>query len=68
MAYEFYKRMLQHVDGQPETDFRIPLRLIRENNNYAEGLFTESWFLDNKAAIESSICGPNQLVVIPDLG
>lgn len=68
LAYEYYRRMRQHRDGQPAPEFRTPLRLIRENNNYAEGLFGESWFLTNKLAIESAVCGPNQLVVIPDLG
>ncbi len=61
MAYEYYRRLRQHASSESISEPRAPLRLIRENNNYAEGFFGEFWFLVNKAAIESMICGPNQL-------
>jgi hypothetical protein len=68
MAYEYYRRMRQHFQSDPIAELRAPLSLIRQHNNYAEGFFGESWFIANKLAIESAVCEPNQLIVIPDMG
>jgi len=68
MAYEYYKRISQHKATSSNMAVRTPLRLIQENANYAHGLFGEAWFTKNAQAIESAVCGPSQLIVIPNLG
>lgn len=64
MAYEYFKRM-QGIDKG--NDMRKPLELIRKHNDYCEGYFGESTLRNLKDGIESSVCGPNRLTVIPDL-
>lgn len=68
MAFEYYKRLRQQIDGQPMPPPRYALDMIQRHNNYAEALFGESWFRANAEMIESTPSGPNQLIVIPELG
>jgi hypothetical protein len=64
MAFEYFKRMWGTDKGRAK---RPPLELIQQHNAYCEGFFSEETFTRMKSDIESSICGPNQLVVIPSL-
>jgi hypothetical protein len=64
MAFEYYKRMWGKDRDRVK---RPPLELIQQYNAYCEGFFSEETFTRMKGDIESSICGPNQLVVIPPL-
>jgi hypothetical protein len=64
MAYEYYKRMR---DGESECEPRPPLKLIQTHNGYCEGFFGEKTFQKLKDGIEAAICGPDELVVIPQL-
>lgn len=67
MAYEYYKRLRQHRQGDVSPPPRPPLKLIQDHNDYVEGFFGESWFMQNREIVDSIQCGPNQLVIIPDL-
>jgi hypothetical protein len=62
MAYEYFRR-LHH----PGSEMRIPLQLIQESNNYAEGFFGEDTLKRLRRGIESAVCGPGELVIIPTL-
>jgi hypothetical protein len=62
MAYEYYKRMREDSD-EPK---RTPLRLIQDNNGYWEGFFAESTFVKLKDKIEAIVCGPDQLIILPN--
>jgi hypothetical protein len=64
MAFEYYKRLWGMDRGRAK---RPPLELIQEHNDYCEGFFGEETFIRMKGQIEASICGPNQLIVIPSL-
>jgi hypothetical protein len=64
MAFEYFKRMWGSDRGRAK---RPPLELIQEHNDYCEGFFGEETFIRMKDQIEASICGPNQLVIIPTL-
>ena len=64
MAFEYYKRMWGDANDRP---MRKPLELIREHNGYCEGFFGEATFKNLKDGIESAICGPDELVIIPQL-
>jgi hypothetical protein len=64
MAYEYYKRM-EGVDRKSIK--RVPIIRIQEHNDYCEGFFGEDTFVQMKDSIESAICGPNSLVIIPNL-
>jgi len=62
MAYEYFRRL--HNQG---SIMRIPLQRIRENSNYVEGFFGEDTLKTLKEGIESTVCGPGELVIIPTL-
>ncbi len=64
MAFEYFKRL---HNANRASEMRPPMRLIQKNNNYHEGFLGEDTFAKMKIAIESSICGPNELVIIPSL-
>lgn len=64
MAFEYFKRLCGTDNGKRK---RPPMDLIQEHNAYCEGFFGEEVFVRMKDAIESSACGPNQLVIIPSL-
>lgn len=64
MAYEYFKRM----EGVKRKRVkRIPISCIQEHNDYCEGFFGEETFVRMKDGIESAICEPNALVIIPAL-
>lgn len=62
MAYEYFRRL--HNQG---SILRIPLQRIRESSNYVEGFFGEDTLKTLKESIESAVCGPGELVIIPSL-
>jgi hypothetical protein len=64
MAFEYYKRMSGIDKGK---DKRAALKLIQQHNGYCEGFFGEETLTHMRDEIEVSICGPNQLVIIPSL-
>ena len=64
MAFEYYKRLWGTSNDRA---MRKPLELIREHNGYCEGFFGEATFRKMKDGIESAVCGPGQLVIIPSL-
>jgi hypothetical protein len=64
MAYEYFKRL---KDMDAARKMRVPLKLIRENNAYCEGFFGAATFKNMKESIETAVCGPDQLVIIPSL-
>jgi Protein of unknown function (DUF3800) len=62
MAYEYFRRL-----HNQRSIMRIPLQRIRESSNYVEGFFGEETLKTLKEGIESAVCGPNELVIIPNL-
>lgn len=63
MAYEYFKRLGQDT----VTKKRKPLQLIQEHNHYEEGFFGQDTWKNMKDEIESAMCEPGQLVIIPQL-
>ncbi|MEI6608557.1 MAG: DUF3800 domain-containing protein [Deltaproteobacteria bacterium] len=64
MAYEYFKRIKGKEDN---VERRYPLKLIQDHNHYEEGFFGASTLKNMKNAIESAVCGPDELVIIPNL-
>lgn len=62
MAYEYFRRL-----HKQDSIMRAPLQRIRSSSNYAEGFFGEDTLTRLKEGIESAVCGPGQLVIIPTL-
>jgi hypothetical protein len=64
MAFEYCKR-LRDRDGKRKP--RPPYERIRECNSIVERYFGRRTLTAMKEQIENAVCGPGQLVIIPDL-
>lgn len=64
MAYEYFKQL---NDRSRARDMRAPYDLIRQHNTIVERFFGSVTLTTMKDRIESSDCGPGQLVIIPTL-
>ncbi len=64
MAYEYFKRL---KDKSKASKMRTPYELIRQHNGFEEGFFGSATLNAMKDRIETSVCGPGQLVIIPTL-
>ena len=63
MAFEYFKRLSRSKTN----GMRPPYALILENNDFVEGFVGEKTFKAMNNEIENTICGPGQLVIIPQL-
>lgn len=64
MAYEYFKRLKGKKNN---VERRYPLKLIQDHNHYEEGFFGAMTLQKMKNAIEAAVCGPEELVIIPNL-
>ena len=65
MAYEYFKRLNDRL-GQRR--IRAPYDLIRQYNGFEEGFFGVRTLTRLRHGIETTSCGPGELIVIPSLG
>jgi hypothetical protein len=61
---EYFKRL---KDKSKASKMRTPYELIRQHNGFEEGFFGSATLNAMKDRIETSVCGPGQLVIIPTL-